>query len=544
MPDLGKREIGVVIGIALVVLAVSSVPYALGYLCTPEGLEFGGFVVDLDDSFSYVAAMQQGISGGWRYLVLFTPEDHPGAYLHTFYLALGKLSALTGLSPFHMYHMGRLACGLVLLVIAYVFLSLFLDDRRERTVAYLLVCFSSGLGWAVLLTGSTTLAGLSPLDFWLMDAYTFFTILTFPHSAAAVALLLIFLVLALRYIETWHLWKLLLAIVSLLGLCMIHPFTALLVDGILVVYVVFLALQRKTLPVREGLSCVIWVLAPLPLIVYYQSAFMGDPVLANWTVQNILPSPPVTHLLLGYGILSVLALAGAVYLLREGSERRLLLVAWVVAAAILLYVPFTLQRRMVEGLHIPVCILSTVGIFGYLVPLVTESERVQRFARWRGYQSEGLQRLLLFTIIVATFPSNLYLVAGHSFAVLNYHPSVYYERDEIEAVDWLRDNTSATDTILASYRIGRYVPARSGNRVFMGHFHETMHLEEKERLADSFFQDTSGDDARRRLLSDYGIGYVFHGPAENKMGAFDPSEALYLSPAYANASVTIYHVNP
>lgn len=544
MPDLSKREIGVVIGIAVVVLTASSIPYALGYCCAPEGLEFGGFVVDLDDSLSYVAAMQQGISGGWRYLVLFTPEDHPGAYLHTFYLALGKLSALLGLSPLQMYHAGRLACGLVLLVTAYIFLSLFLESREKRMVAYLLVCFSSGLGWVVLLTGSTTLAGLSPLDFWLMDAYTFFTILTFPHSAAAVTLLLLFLTLALRHIETSRLWTLILGIVSLLCLCMIHPFTALLVDGILLVYWVFLTIHRKTVPVREGLAFAIWVLVPLPLIAYYYSAFIGDPVLMNWSAQNILPSPPITHLLLGYGMLSPLALAGAIYLLREGRERRLLLVAWVLAAAILLYVPFTLQRRMVEGLHIPLCILATVGLFGYLMPLVTKSERVQRFARWRGYQSEGLQRLFLFSIIVATFPSNLYLVAGHSASVLSYHPSLYYERDEVEAVDWLRENTSPTNTVLASYRIGRYVPARAGNRVFMGHFHETMHLEEKERLAERFFQDTSGDGARRRLLSDYGIAYVFHGPAEREMGGFDPSEVSYLTQAYANASVAIYGVNP
>jgi hypothetical protein len=543
MPDLSKQEIAVVVGIALVVLAASSLPYVLGYCCAPEGLEFGGFVVDLDDSFSYVAAMQQGIDGGWRYRVLFTPEDHPGAYLHTFYLALGKLSVPLGLSLLQMYHIGRLACGLLLLVTAYFFLSLFLESRAERMVAYSLVCFSSGLGWVVLLTGSTTLAGLSPLDFWLMDAYTFFTILAFPHSAAAVALLLLFLTLALRHIETPRLWTLIVGTVSLLFLCIIHPFTALLIDGILLTYWVLLGIHRRTVPGREGLSFAIWVLAPVPLIAYYQSAFIGDPVLANWSAQNILASPPITHLLLGYGILTPLALAGAIHLLREAQERRLLLVAWVVAALILLYVPFTLQRRMVEGLHMPLCVLATVGLFAYLVPLVMRSALAQRLARWRDYRSEGLQRLFLFSIIVATCPSNLYVIAGYGAAVSSHHPTLYYERNEVDAVDWLHEHTSATDTVLASYRIGRYVPARAGNRVFIGHFHETMHLEEKQRLADSFFQNTSGDDARRRLLSDYGIRYVFHGPAEKEMGGFDPSEASYLTRVYANESVAIYSVN-
>jgi len=361
-----------------------------------------------------------------------------------------------------------------------------------------------------------------------MDAYTFFTILTFPHSAAAVALLLLFLSLALRHIETPRLWTLTLGIVSLLCVCIIHPFTALLVDGILLVYWVFLAMHRRSVPRREGLSSAVWVLAPLSLIAYYQSAFIGDPVLANWSIQNILPSPPVTHLLLGYGILSPLALAGAIHLIREGQERRLLLVAWVVAAVVLLYVPFTLQRRMVEGLHVPLCILATVGLFAYLVPQVTRSVLAQRFARWRGYGSEGLQRLFLFSIIVAAFPSKIYLVAGHSAAVLSHRPTLYYERDEVEAVGWLRENTSATDTVLASYRIGRYVPARAAKRVFIGHFHKTVRLEEKERLADTFYQDMSGDEARLRLLSKYGIRYVFRGPEERQVGDLDPSTCEFL----------------
>ena len=135
MAEIKRREIWQVIGMSTLVLAISTVPYLMGYLAAGPRLEFGGFVVDLDDSFSYVAAMQQGIDGGWKYLVLFTPEDHPGAYLHTFYLALGKLSALLGLSLLKMYHIARLACGLVLLVTAYFFSSLFLESRAERIVA-------------------------------------------------------------------------------------------------------------------------------------------------------------------------------------------------------------------------------------------------------------------------------------------------------------------------------------------------------------------------------------------------------------------------
>jgi hypothetical protein len=544
VPALTKREIAQVIGIGLVVLAISSIPYLLGYYFAPAGMEFGGFLVDLDDSYSYLATMQQGLEDGWIYRILFTPEEHVGVYLNTFYLGLGKLSSLLGLSLIQTYQLARLAFGLSLLIMAYVFMSVLLESRDRRLVAYLLISFSSGLGWLILLSGSRTLRGVSPIDFWLMDAYTFFTIFTFPHSATAVTLLLLFFTLTLRYLETFQLRALLLGSLTLVGMCIIHPFSALLVDGVLAVYWALLFVNRKRMPRREGLALMIWALTPIPLVGYYYQAFASDPVFRNWSAQNILPSPPVPHLLLGYGIVFLLAVGGLVYVIRRTNERSLLLFAWATSAIVLLYLPFTLQRRMVEGLHIPLCVLATVGLFEYLLPVAMNSGWLNRFAHWRGYESSGLRRLLLYSVIVATFPSNLYLVAGYSASALRNDPALYYRREEVEAVDWLKSNTDNTDTVLASYTMGRLIPARAGNRVFMGHFHETVEVEYKKRLAVSFFQDSSSDDFRRDLLTEYGIRYVFHGPTERQIGEFEPSRAPYLTPVYGNVCVAIYRVKP
>jgi len=531
-----------VIGISVLVVAISAVPYALGYLAEGSELKFGGFLINLDDTCSYVAAMQEGIAGGWRYEVLYTPEDHPGAYLHTFYILLGKLSVPIGLSPTEMYHLCRLFFGVALLLAVYLFLSLFLQAPRVRLAAFALIGFSSGLGWLVLLTGSTTLGGLLPLDFWLTDAYTFFNLFTFPHSCASVALLLVFLFLAVRYVETPRLRILLLAAVSLVCLAVIHPFTILLVDGVLAGYWILLLLRRKKVPRTQGVAFAVWALVPTPLIVYYFSAFAGDPVLANWSAQNISPSPPITFLLLGYGVLCPLALGGGIRTLRRWDERRTLLVAWVFSALILLYAPFPLQRRMLEGLHVPVCILATIGLFECMVPQVVKSGRVSRFARWRGYTNQGLTNLLLFSVIVATLPSNLCLVVGSSASVLSYDADLFFQREEVEAIDWMGQNTATTDTILASYTVGRYVPARIGHRVFVGHIHETVQLPDKLRLAESFYSGEMAHHDRQKLLTDYRIRYVFYGPSEIEMGRFDPSEAQYLTEVYRNDLVSIYRV--
>lgn len=544
MPQITRREILQVIGIAAIVLAVSSLPYVVGYLSATPEIEFSGFVIDLDDSFSYLAKMQQGVLDGWRYRIPFTTEEHPGAYLYTFYFALGKLSASLRLSLIVTYQLARLVAGLAMLVSAYLFISIFLPTRESRLTAYLLVCLSSGLGWLVLLlTRSPNFLGLSPMDFWLIEAYTFLTLLTFPHASAAVALLLAFFLLASGYLATFRFRTLLCGALTLLGLCVIHPFMALVVDVALGVYWITILLLRRRIVRREWLAILIWVLTPLPLVGYYLWAFSTDPVFRSWSAQNILPTPPLIHLLLGYGLVLVLAILGAIRVIRQRNERQLFLVAWASSALLLAYAPFAIQRRMVEGLHVPLCILATVGLLESLLPDLLGSDWLTRFAHWRGYRREGLRRFIVFSTIVATFPSSLYLLASVSTVTLGQRSAFFHRRYEMEAIDWLRDNTEHTEPVLASYDMCRLIPAWAGNRVFMGHIIETVQVQRKRELAASFFQAETSDDFRQALLTEYGIRYVFHGPEERQLGDLDPSECKYLTPAYRNPDVTIYRVD-
>jgi hypothetical protein len=94
MRDLSKREIGVAISIALLVLASSSSSYTLGYGRVPERLESDGFAVDLENGRSHVAPVERGTDGDREYLVPFTPEDHPRVHPHTFCFTLDGLLPL------------------------------------------------------------------------------------------------------------------------------------------------------------------------------------------------------------------------------------------------------------------------------------------------------------------------------------------------------------------------------------------------------------------------------------------------------------------
>src|SRR4030042_5987841 len=113
-----------------------------------------------------------------------------------------------------------------------------------------------------------------------------------------------------------------------------------------------------------------------------------------------------------------MAIGGLAHAIRERDERSMLLVSWVTSIMVLTDSPFSFQRKMVEGLHVPLCILATVGLFEYLLPRALRSDWLTRFARWRGYRTDRLRRFLVFSVIVATFPSNLLLLASASSITL------------------------------------------------------------------------------------------------------------------------------
>jgi hypothetical protein len=542
MPYLSRAELYKATAVAILILVVSCLPYALGYRFAPPGSDFSGFIINAEDSNIYLAAMQQGAQGAWRFRLLYTPEDHPGAFLYLFYLLLGHLSALTGLSLILTYHLARLFCGLVLLLGAYFFIAFFIRRRAVRWIAYLLVCFSSVLGWLVLLISPTPPGGISPIDFWLMDAYTFFSVLLFPHFSLAMTSLLVVFVAILLYFRTGRTGYLMLGCVALWVLFLVNPKILPVVAAALVGHWLLLWGLRRSLPGREIRGLVVLGSSLTPWLAYYGYVLVSDPVLGLLIKQDITLSPPPLYYVLGYGLVFLLAIGGAIYVARQSRESEFFLLAWPLAAMVALYLPFQTQRRMVTGLHIPLCILASLGLFKYVLPAVYHSRVSGAISRALSYDRRRLRLFILNLIVVATFPSNLYLLASSSLAALQGYPTLFHTEAENQAIDWLAENSQPTDTILCSYWVGNYIPARIGHRVFWGHWNLTIDFVSKRQLAETFFQSETDDAARRELLQTCSIAYLFYGPQERALGDFKPEEKPYLKKTFSNSEFSIYQV--
>jgi hypothetical protein len=239
-----------------------------------------------------------------------------------------------------------------------------------------------------------------------------------------------------------------------------------------------------------------------PIIAYDYCVYTFNPVLRAWSEQNVTPSPPPWEYALAYGFVLALAAGGAVLAFRRRSKADLFLLAWVIVNGLLLYVPFSLQRRLVTGLHVPLCLLAAMALSHYLLPRFLHARRT----------------LILRAFIVLTTLSNLFVVATLMGGAAQHDPRLYLYRDEVDAMTWLKENTQPTDIVLASPTTSLFIPAWAGNRVLYGHPFETIKAEEKKALVEAFFQEGVGGRAGQEITRLYRPAYLFYGPRERELG--------------------------
>ncbi|HSR31525.1 MAG TPA: hypothetical protein VLY63_13250, partial [Anaerolineae bacterium] len=152
---------------ALIIVALTCLPYLIAWQLAPADAQYTGLLINHYDGESYYAKMQQGTRGDWLFHLTYTPEPHNGAFVYTFYLALGQAAAMLGLAIPVVYHLARAAASLILLLVAYRFIARFFEHPPARRAGFLLLGFSAGLGWLLAPMGLIT------ADLWVAEGFTF-----------------------------------------------------------------------------------------------------------------------------------------------------------------------------------------------------------------------------------------------------------------------------------------------------------------------------------------------------------------------------------
>jgi uncharacterized membrane protein len=249
------------------------------------------------------------------------------------------------------------------------------------------------------------------------------------------------------------------------------------------------------------------------------ASYISDPTVQAWARQNLLPTPPLGHYLIGYLLLLPLAGLGARGLLRQPDGR--MLVLWPVLLLALAHTPVGVQRRLVEGAWVALAVLAGVGM-----------ERIPDQRRWR--------RQLGAAVLTLSLPSSILIVAlGLRIASVPAEPAFRPVR-EVVAYDWLAAHAPRGSVVLSSFSTGNALPAWASVRVVIGHGPETAGLEQLRPEVEAFFDPAQPDEARRALMDSQDVAYVLHGPREQALGDWDPARAEFLRLIYADSGYAIY----
>lgn len=560
-----RAESGFYLGLGALALLFASLPYLVGWLRTPSGLVYSGLAYNIDDSAVYLSWMDQARRGHFFLRNQFSTEAQKGVLFNLFFLLLGNVVRLTGLAPAVVYQAARVIGGALLLWAVTRLLAATLANGRARRLAFALTCFGAGLGW--LWSGGTPERG--PIDLWQPEAITFLSLYFSPLFTAALALMVVFMTAVLRSERTNRLRDVGPAALAGVLLGNFHSYDVIPLFATWGAYRVVDDVRKRRLDLPGWTRLMVAGLASLPTTAYQYYALRVEPVFFYRAFASKTLTSKPWWVLLGFGLLAFLAYGlivnvaatrgkkqAARGLFVEGTALRLM-AAWAIMGVLVAYVPVAFQRKLLMGVHVPLCVLAGAAL--------THST-----ARLSG----NLPRIAAFGIVLLTVPTNLWFVTrdlgriAENVGSTDHRP--YLTRAENDALLWLRANTAPSDAVLVApdptahqrfpYRallphLSVYVPALAGNVVYNGHWGETPDFIRKLGEMLAFFRADTLDEQRVALLRDNNIRYVLQLNALSRQDLRDadgtvaypsapwPARAPappYLAPVYANTEVTIY----
>ncbi len=536
-----RRFPAAVWGFALALAAITSLPYAVGAASAPEGWAYTGALpipagVQVDFN-SHLAKMWQGARGQWVYRLLFTHEPHPGLPLvQGFYVALGALASLTPFSLAAVYHVARFALTAGMVLVLWALAAHYFDRPLERWLALLFGTVASGWSWILLALDPGMTAELSPIEFWLLDAYNLLGALAMPHFAAAIILQILIILMFERWCRRAGPARgaLLVLTLALAASAVVQPYGAALFGPLLVILAAYHVFSARRLAFRRALGLALPLGVYTGLTAYQALAISSDPVWAGFSAQNQTLSPLVTYYLLGYLPFILPAVLGArSFLTAEADDRWWPVIIWIGLVAALLYAPFPTQRRYLLGVQTPLAIVAAYGWSRAVLPRLMPRFQLAVSAAYLALAGAALAAVLAVNTLALTRPET--------------QLSVYNQPDERLGYAWLRREAKPEALVVTVFGwdgrgSGGRLAAATGQRVFAGHWIETVNFDAKIGQLRQFYDSDTPDAWRREFLQAIGAVYVWFDDDARALGDWDPSQADYLLAVFRSGPVVIYRV--
>jgi hypothetical protein len=183
-----------------------------------------------------------------------------------------------------------------------------------------------------------------------------------------------------------------------------------------------------------------------------------------------------------------LAVIGARVAWKEDLGKTLVL--WSSICLGLVFIPWSLQRRFLTGLFLPLAGLSVYGL------------------QWiRENSALKLNHLVILTVFLAV-PTNLIVITSGLQAISLKDRAVFIDQNLSEGLSWIRENSDQNALVLTNEENGLYVPSLTGRRVVYGHPFETIQAEKELKWLQDLFNDNQDLQFYYEILDEKGVDYV------------------------------------
>ncbi|MFH1367448.1 MAG: hypothetical protein ABIH38_05735 [Patescibacteria group bacterium] len=539
---INKKEWIFALGIAIILILVTSLPTLYGYLVKPADKFFPALHSqgpgDYNVYYSYIEQVKQG---HLLFSDLYTSESHQPFLFNPFWLIIGLFGRFFHLSNILTFQLARIIFIFPFVFALYLITSYFFNEKRLRRYAFLFSIFASGFGgYSIAIVKKIMGTGLNlhyyPMDLWVSEANNFLTIFHSPHFMAATTLI-IFVLLFLFLSFTKNNWRYTFWS-GFLGLSLIffHPFHLPNIFLVPLVYIVVVSLREKKIKWSYVFKLVAFVLLIMPAVIYQFMLVIYNPIAAGRADQNICLIVDWGIFLISYGFLLPLAFLGLFS--RPKEEKYLFIFIWLFVQLALIFSPLTFQRRLTQGWQIPLTFFSIWGLVMIFRKIGKKWPNINFFAN----------KIYIGVILAFCFCFSQLYVLAENFSLYTdkiyreWPHYVYLDISYKQGFDWLKNNLTANDVILSSTTTGSFIPAFSGLRIYIGHNMETLKWSQKVYEVNQFFSLDLDDSQRREFLEKKNITYIYYSEFEKNLGDFRPQGKNYLESVFQKGELIIYRV--
>lgn len=459
-------------------LLLSSACFIFGVLHHVPNAAYTGLrpmnVTDTNVNLSWIGQVRDG---AWLLRNQFTSEPQRGASFRLSYLLLSQPFRLIPVSNLLAYHIQRLILGaLLLFLLFHLFRKLGLDDR-EAWIAFLLLAFSSGIGYLVrrMVPASSDLS--------VPESNLFLSLGEPPHFLFSLLFLWLGAVSFYRAMQGER-TGLAIFMMCLVALWWDHPFDAVILISVCTANIWQLRAMRERL-----LFAGAGILVSIPALLYYRwlRGSIGFSTLG--TSQNLMLSPSILALITGVLPLLILSVPAIVVLWKDPAKRKLLLflAIWFGVQCLLAYAPVPFQRRLLAGIQFPLVILATQTL-------------------------RRISNSVVVIVIAAICSIGSFMIMREQIRFIEAGHMPFYLPDSYDrAFRWL-DGQPNKGVIVSGYVTGNFIPGYTGYTSCIGHSSLTVNAAQKRQSVEMFYQEPDSQFIRQN-----GIQLIFWGLEEQHL---------------------------